>query len=407
MPETNSKSYSVAIVGAGLSGLCLAQGLLGANVNVHVYERDATPHARRQGYRITVDKDGLSALKDCLPDQFFQVVLATASSTSEVGHFRFTNERLQDIFTLTFKPNPNDEVGLRPRQVDRQMLRAILLSGLEGRVHFGKHVVGIETDNDGSTLLFADGSKCYASVVVGADGVNSPIRHHLLPNCPPLDLNATAIYGRTQLRPDETLLPEQLEGTGVLALGTSPGDAFFFTTMLFQESPSVAFSHLPNKQPPPIETNYIMWAIICPQAHGISDSLSQEALHRIALDACQAYHPVLVHFVESADKASRVTLVGDAVHVMPPFGAYGGNTALKDAALLGQKLQAAIAQNKSLEDAIGEYQREMVEYAFAQVDKATSMMERLGMRNPIMRWVMLRVIPWIKRVIGSSLVLDE
>jgi 2-polyprenyl-6-methoxyphenol hydroxylase-like FAD-dependent oxidoreductase len=38
---------------------------------------------------------------------------------------------------------------------------------------------------------------------------------------------------------------------------------------------------------------------------------------------------------------ARATLMGDAVHAMPPFGAHGGNTALRDAALLGRKLTSA------------------------------------------------------------------
>ena len=35
--------FSVAIAGAGLSGLCLAQYLTRAGIDVHVYERDPGP----------------------------------------------------------------------------------------------------------------------------------------------------------------------------------------------------------------------------------------------------------------------------------------------------------------------------------------------------------------------------
>ena len=45
----------VAVVGAGLGGLCLTQGLLGAGADARVYERDAAPAARRQGYRLRLD----------------------------------------------------------------------------------------------------------------------------------------------------------------------------------------------------------------------------------------------------------------------------------------------------------------------------------------------------------------
>ena len=52
----------VAVAGGGLGGLCLAQGLLKAGVDVTVYERDAQLAARRQGYRLHVDaRAGLAA----------------------------------------------------------------------------------------------------------------------------------------------------------------------------------------------------------------------------------------------------------------------------------------------------------------------------------------------------------
>jgi cation diffusion facilitator CzcD-associated flavoprotein CzcO len=41
--------------GAGIGGLCLAQGLRQAGVLVEVYERDDSPGSRWEGYRIHID----------------------------------------------------------------------------------------------------------------------------------------------------------------------------------------------------------------------------------------------------------------------------------------------------------------------------------------------------------------
>src|SRR5262249_59453400 len=99
----------------------------------------------------------------------------------------------------------------------------------------------------------------------------------------------------------------------------------------------------------------------------------------LALEGAQDFHPVLRRFVEGADvdctmpvplssatrpatwPVLRATLMGDAVHVMPPFGAHGGNTALCDAALLAEKLQDAAAREKPLQGGIRAYPAEMTE----------------------------------------------
>jgi phytoene dehydrogenase-like protein len=67
----------VAVAGGGLGGLCLAQGLLKAGVDVTVYERDARLAGRRQGYRLHVDARAGLALEQCLPPESLALFQAT------------------------------------------------------------------------------------------------------------------------------------------------------------------------------------------------------------------------------------------------------------------------------------------------------------------------------------------
>jgi 2-polyprenyl-6-methoxyphenol hydroxylase-like FAD-dependent oxidoreductase len=54
---------------------------------------------------------------------------------------------------------------------------------------------------------------------------------------------------------------------------------------------------------------------------------------------------------------SRVTVLGDAVHCMPPTGGQGANTALHDAALLGLMLgQASGAGDDWSKEVVGRYE---------------------------------------------------
>ena len=54
------------IIGGGIGGLCLAQGLRRAGIDVTVYERTLTRTDWLQGYRIHINPHGSRALHDCL-----------------------------------------------------------------------------------------------------------------------------------------------------------------------------------------------------------------------------------------------------------------------------------------------------------------------------------------------------
>lgn len=65
----------VLIAGAGVGGLCLANGLRAAGVRVSVFERDHDLAVRNQGYRIHIDEDGGAALRHCLPENLYRLYL--------------------------------------------------------------------------------------------------------------------------------------------------------------------------------------------------------------------------------------------------------------------------------------------------------------------------------------------
>jgi 2-polyprenyl-6-methoxyphenol hydroxylase-like FAD-dependent oxidoreductase len=74
--------------------------------------------------------------------------------------------------------------------------------------------------------------------------------------------------------------------------------------------------------------------------------------------------------------ASTVTLLGDAIHSMPPTGGVGANTALRDAALLAGELSRAAGGERPLYQAIGDYEDEMRRYGFAAVEDSLRNLRR-------------------------------
>ncbi|MBQ1044412.1 FAD-dependent monooxygenase [Micromonospora sp. C72] len=407
-----STDFSVAIAGAGLSGLCLAQYLMRAGIDVHVYERDPGPFIRRQGYRIILDRYGLEALRESLPRSLYHLALATGDKPG--GHLRFTNSRLRDAFTITFKDEPQ-----ATRQVDRLTLRSILQSGLNGRIHYGKDAVAVESGGPaGLRLRFPNGGAAAATVVVGADGVGSALRAQLMPDADPANTPMAGIYGRSPLlRNGESVIPDALRTSGVLAIADRPGSAFFFTSMRFGESPQEAFARLAPGNYAPTGDDYVMWGLLLRQEELPADVRGNLlALWKLADRLSTDYHPLIRRLVDTAEldatvlnlfatgrrphrwAVPRATMMGDAVHVMPPFGAHGGNTALRDAALLGRRLVEARAGATSVEEAIAAYQDEMTEYAFRAVDTAAGLMRRLTGGAAAPHWVLTRVLPRLHRV---------
>jgi 2-polyprenyl-6-methoxyphenol hydroxylase-like FAD-dependent oxidoreductase len=92
---------------------------------------------------------------------------------------------------------------------------------------------------------------------------------------------------------------------------------------------------------------------------------------------------------------------------MPPLGAHGGNTALRDAALLADNLMSALRSGDPIERAICRYQEEMVATDFKEVDSAVSMLRRMTTTNPVTRWAMTSAMPWLRSLGRPALIAEE
>lgn len=90
-----TSSFHVLIIGGGLGGLCLAQGLKKVGISVAVFERDRTPDDRLQGYRIHIEPQGNRALYACLPPHLFNTYVATSGSGG--NGYRIVTDQLKEL----------------------------------------------------------------------------------------------------------------------------------------------------------------------------------------------------------------------------------------------------------------------------------------------------------------------
>jgi hypothetical protein len=92
-----------------------------------------------------------------------------------------------------------------------------------------------------------------------------------------------------------------MEKSGVLAIG-SPGKAFFFTTMAFQELLQDALPRFVSGVKPPYQDSYVMRGIVFPNGM-LSSPASQgnsNALLQFAAEQVREFHPSLRRIVDAA-----------------------------------------------------------------------------------------------------------
>ena len=118
-----NRAFQVAIIGGGMGGLCLANGLKKAGISVAVYERDHSPDSRPQGYRIHIDPQGSTALHECLPQHLWDLFCSTGGSFSH--GFSIVTQQLHELLSLGRTSGAGDNIA-QHRSISRITLRRIL-----------------------------------------------------------------------------------------------------------------------------------------------------------------------------------------------------------------------------------------------------------------------------------------
>jgi 2-polyprenyl-6-methoxyphenol hydroxylase-like FAD-dependent oxidoreductase len=143
------------VIGAGTGGLALAHGLRAAGSTVRVFERDHKLTDRVQGYRLTINARGASALQSCLPKSNFEHYIAASAKVSMA--VSFFDHKLRRLLSVDL-PNAEQTAAHAARPISRIALREILAEGLEDVVAFGNTFESFEKMPDGRIIAhFEDG----------------------------------------------------------------------------------------------------------------------------------------------------------------------------------------------------------------------------------------------------------
>jgi len=404
----------VVIIGGGIGGLTLAQGLKKSGVSVAVYERDRTRTDRVQGYRVHINPTGSLALHECLPAPLFEAFTRTCGRPA--GGIRFVTEQMKVLLALDGRNAPAQFTGeglAQHRSVSRITLRQVLLSGLEDSVHFGKTFVRYEESPLGGIVAhFEDGSTTEADMLVAADGGGSRVRRQLLPHAERIDTGIAAIAGKVFLDDESRrLIAPELRKALTLASGKGGYslfvalqdiDGFAINGIGGNDETAAAGTHFDNSR------GYLMWAFGAKREKlgldgGNIERMSGEELRNTALRvmAQRSWDERFRALVRLADadtinaiairtsvpivawQTQRVTLLGDAIHSMTPYRGIGANVALKDAVHLCRALTMANRAERPVIDAIRDYETDMIDYGFRAVETSLHAMNQAIMEDRV------------------------
>lgn len=329
------------------------------------------------------------ALKSVMGDEMWEEFEKTCAETQ----FGETNINAPDGALIASRAGP----GLRggsfvPYLADRTLLRSLLFRGLEEDVSFGKTLTHYEILDEGVIAHFTDGTSEQGILLVGADGFRSPVRKQFLPDHKPIDTNGRCIYGKTPMTEEfmakyharahkwMTLILDKTPMTQTLDIDETP-----LTCLL--EPVRFVDNEYKHKAP----QDYVYWVLIArSDVFGLSTekllTLNGQEAAELSLKLTEEWDASLRALFEHQDiKQSsalristakpqipiwetnpRVTLLGDAVHVMSPCGGVGAVTAIMDAAALTESLQTGGIKKESL----GEYEAKMRVYARKSIERS-------------------------------------
>lgn len=382
MPRLETPNLPIAIIGAGVGGLALAQACQRHALPFRLFERHPQSH-HRQGHRFRISRDAFTALADAVPPDIRALLLATAPVQSGLS------PRYANATTLRFRTGSPFSPPEQSVPVDRAWVRAVLGVGVEHAVEYGREFARYETNGaDHVDVYFTDGSVVQARLLVGADGLRSRVRRQLQPERRLLDLQRWIVWGRTPLTPQlRAQLPDHVL-SWFMALDKDAGAQCVVEAVCWDASTHAASGgRIPEFQ------DYIYWAAaIAPSSSSSSSSgeppQTADGRRRLVEGIAGGWHPHLKTILGAADYdlsacipvvsskpdiglptggVGMVTIIGDAAHAMSPMGQAGGDLAIRDAV----DLAAAVAGGEgSVVDRVREFERVMARRAEGKLQRA-------------------------------------
>jgi salicylate hydroxylase/6-hydroxynicotinate 3-monooxygenase len=316
----------ITIIGAGIGGLALAAALRQRGIPAEIYEQ--AEKFARVGAGIQQSPNAVKVHRGLgIEERLRDVAFAPATSLNRDGlSGKVTNDH-------PLGRAVEERYGAPYLTLHRGDMHEALASIVpDDCVHLGKKLTGIEARGARMALTFADGSEVEASAVIGADGVHSLVREHVV------GPQEARFIGRLAYRttfPASRLRGVEISSSRTKWWGPDRHIVIYFVTAACDE---VYFT---TSQPERAD-----W--ITTESWSTKGDLGE------LQEAFAGFHPDVRAVLAAAPEVHKwgiferaplatwckgnVTLLGDACHPMTPYMASGAAMALEDAAVLARCL---------------------------------------------------------------------
>lgn len=320
-----TRPLRIAVVGAGIGGLTAAVALQSQGFEVEIY--DQVRELSEIGAGVSLGGNGMRVL-DALG-----LGSAARSVSANLQRITFHHWKSGDIaYEHPMGDWYDEQFGGPFLGIHRADFHRLLLDAVEGSPNWGRRCVAIDESASSVTLSFADGSSATADVVVGADGLRSVVRDHVIGH------PSGAVYsGMSCYR-------------GLVPVDQVPGGSRFGLTFFLGPNRHLVVYPVRGGE-------LINFVAYVPDPSWSVESWSFQSSPAEAAGAFEGWTPTVTTMLSHAAdvgrwalydreplrrwSTARVTLLGDAAHPMLPHAGQGSNQALEDAAALAFALSAS------------------------------------------------------------------
>lgn len=358
----------IAVIGAGIGGLTTAIALKKKGFDVRVYEQANI--IKPVGAGIVLATNAMQVY------QQLGLRAEIEASGNYVARASITDKNLRSISNMDLKYF-EEKYGVRNVAVHRGRLQQVLAEKLTSReLQLGHPLVEVVRENDVYRLRFRGGRAGSASVLIGADGLNSVVRRCLFPRSPVRSAKQVCWRGVVRYTLPKayqhTLHEAWGKGDRVGFVQIARDQVYWFAVKTFKRHASEY----------PIEELGSYFEDYHPLIRALISETSDKNVHTAQILDLQ---PMKQWYQEN------VCLVGDAAHATTPNMGQGACQAIEDAYVL-----SACLGKYEVSRAFSEYQQLRMEKAHRVVKTSWLLGQVAHASNPLLmmaRNQLLRLTP--------------